>query len=166
MASVSIVRGLVVAWAAVTASLSVFFGAGHYFGFARDSDIRHLSEAMIVPIIVFGPPMAGLTVGVLWPWFVVMRAAGAFRRGWTGAAVSVFSAIPMFSVFFLVGRLLQRETPRTLLEDIRAVIERPQRLPVILGPFVLAGLVVWRTSGLAHLPRQPSRPLNGNASRS
>lgn len=136
------------------AALSLFFGAGHYFGFARDSDTHQLSEAFIFPLFVFGPPMAGLTIGVLWPWFVVMREAGAFLGRWTGATASVLSAIPMFLVFFLVGRLLNRGNPRTLLEDIRAVIDRPQWLPVVLGFFALAGLVVWLASGLAAAPRR------------
>lgn len=139
------------AWVVLMAALSLFFGAGHYFGFARDSDTHHLSEAFIFPLFVFGPPMVGLTIGVLWPWFVVMREAGAFRRRWTGMVAATSAAAPMFVAFFLGGRLLGG-TRRTLLQDIRAAIDRPQWLLVVLGFFVLAGLVVWLASGLAAAP--------------
>lgn len=162
MARISLVRGLLGAWVALMLTLSLFFGAGHYFGFARDSDTHDLSEAFIFPLFVFGLPMAGLCIGVLWPWFAAMRELGAFRRVWTGAVAAVSASAPMFVAFFLGGRL-PGGTRRTLLEDIRAVIDRPQWLPVVFGFFVLAGLAVWLASGLAAAPRRRVRVTNSNA---
>ncbi len=162
MATVSLPRGLIGAWVALMVALSLFFGAGHYYGFARDSDTHHLSEAFIFPLFVFGLPMAGLCVGVLWPWFAAMRELGAFRRVWTGAIAAVSAAAPMFVAFFLGGRLLNG-TRRTLLEDIRAAIDRPQWLPVVIGFFVVASLAVWLASGLAAAPGRRVRVTNSNA---
>jgi hypothetical protein len=120
--------------------LVAFFAAGHHFGFARDSDVRSIGEAMLLPIVVFGVPMAGLTFGVMLPYFAVCRRFGLLRRRWTAVVTGVVASAPTFVVFFLVGRLLNRSVPRTLLEDIQAVLTRPQRLPIVLGLFAVAGV--------------------------
>jgi hypothetical protein len=74
------------------------------------------------------------------PYFAVCRHFGLLQRRWTAVVTGVVASAPTFVVFFLVGRLLNRSVPRTLLEDIQAVLARPQRLPIVLGLFAVAGV--------------------------